>query len=42
MYNFGAAYFASLGFSWALVYSPISDHTLRLNRASYNNMYKYR
>ena len=43
LYNFGAAYFASLGFSWALVYSHISDHTLRLNdRATYNNMYKYR
>ena len=43
LYNFGAAYFASSGFSWAQVYRHISDHTLRLNhRATFNNMYKYR
>ena len=43
LFNFGAAYFASLEISWTQVYSHISDHTLRLNyRATYNNMYKYR
>ena len=43
LYNFGAAYFASSGFSWAQIYSHISDHTLRLNyRATHKTMYKYR